>query len=344
LSFLKTISIEPFVAPREVAVDKKRELDRAAEMIISFGKRWGSQYLDLASHAAFPLAVTPELLYLLRENFLPDCPWIAVADLLLSPLCLTVGDELYEMESAVRDVLLRRLAVDFRFGGTRLNELAEFMAVYVEAKLPEAPKIYRDLGTQFDWIALAYINPGDASRLREKLTQLLQQEEYRVHERIATFLEAQGDLLVAAGLEPLVASTHWHLKTGSPPHLFDVEVVTLVIEEAPKLKFETVLVNKRGEIVQTLQCEAYYYDEALGGSIEPLRMMAIPGGEFWMGSPETEKNRYNSESPQHKVTVKPFYMSQTPITQAQWRAIAALPQEAIELNPEPSGFQGDNYQ
>ncbi|MFB2979462.1 formylglycine-generating enzyme family protein [Microseira sp. BLCC-F43] len=37
-------------------------------------------------------------------------------------------------------------------------------------------------------------------------------------------------------------------------------------------------------------------------------MVSIPGGTFLMGSPETDKDRFESESPQHQVTIKPFFM------------------------------------
>lgn len=68
-------------------------------------------------------------------------------------------------------------------------------------------------------------------------------------------------------------------------------------------------------------------------------MVVIPGGTFMMGSPEWE--RYNSEKPQHKVTVAPFFMGKYPVTQAQWRVVAACPQINRELKPDPSNFKGD---
>ena len=61
-----------------------------------------------------------------------------------------------------------------------------------------------------------------------------------------------------------------------------------------------------------------------------------------MGSPEDEKDRYDDESPQHKVKISPFFMGQTPITEAQWRFVANLPQEQQELNLNPSD-NGDNH-
>jgi hypothetical protein len=69
--------------------------------------------MDLLCHAAFPLALTPHLLYCLRENFVPDCDFIAVADILLSSLCVSVGRELYAMDGKVRDLLLRSLQANF---------------------------------------------------------------------------------------------------------------------------------------------------------------------------------------------------------------------------------------
>ncbi len=53
-----------------------------------------------------------------------------------------------------------------------------------------------------------------------------------------------------------------------------------------------------------------------------LPMLHIPPGRFLMGSPANEPGRYHDEGPQHEVQLKEFFLSQTPITQAQWRAVA----------------------
>ena len=53
-----------------------------------------------------------------------------------------------------------------------------------------------------------------------------------------------------------------------------------------------------------------------------LPMLHIPAGRFLMGSPANEPGRYDDEGPQHEVQLKEFFLSQTPITQAQWRAVA----------------------
>ena len=52
-------------------------------------------------------------------------------------------------------------------------------------------------------------------------------------------------------------------------------------------------------------------------------MIIVPAGSFMMGSPPTENGRYNSEGPQHAVTIaKPFAVSKYELTFAEWDACA----------------------
>ncbi|MFM7923281.1 MAG: formylglycine-generating enzyme family protein, partial [Planctomycetaceae bacterium] len=47
--------------------------------------------------------------------------------------------------------------------------------------------------------------------------------------------------------------------------------------------------------------------------------MLIPAGTFTMGSPASEKRRFEDET-QHQVTLtKPFYMGRSEVTQGQWK-------------------------
>jgi formylglycine-generating enzyme required for sulfatase activity len=93
-------------------------------------------------------------------------------------------------------------------------------------------------------------------------------------------------------------------------------------------------------VINETQQTAQYYVEDLGNGIT-LDMVLIPGGSFMMGSPEDELGRSGNESPQHLVNIKQFCIGKYPVTQAQWRAIAALPQLNIELEADPSNFKGD---
>ncbi|MCP9772456.1 SUMF1/EgtB/PvdO family nonheme iron enzyme [Synechococcus sp. Tobar12-5m-g] len=90
---------------------------------------------------------------------------------------------------------------------------------------------------------------------------------------------------------------------------------------------------------RSLQVEGYQQD--LGEGVA-LTMVTIPAGSFLMGSPEDEPERSDDEGPQHKVTLGAFFMAQTPITQAQWRAVAAWQKVRRDLKPDPSTFKGAN--
>jgi formylglycine-generating enzyme required for sulfatase activity len=52
-------------------------------------------------------------------------------------------------------------------------------------------------------------------------------------------------------------------------------------------------------------------------------MMVVPGGAFMMGSPNSERGHFASESPQHQVTVPSFAISVYEITFAEWDACLA---------------------
>ncbi|WP_346293795.1 formylglycine-generating enzyme family protein [Sphaerothrix gracilis] len=83
----------------------------------------------------------------------------------------------------------------------------------------------------------------------------------------------------------------------------------------------------------------YCFTENLGDGIS-LDLMLIPSGTFTMGSPDREPERLSREGPQHSVTVPTFLMGRYPVTQVQWRAVAAYPQVKRSLNPDPSHFKG----
>ena len=48
-------------------------------------------------------------------------------------------------------------------------------------------------------------------------------------------------------------------------------------------------------------------------------MVVVPAGTFVMGSPDSEKNRFTNEGPQHKVSfAEPFAVSKFDVTFAEW--------------------------
>ena len=69
---------------------------------------------------------------------------------------------------------------------------------------------------------------------------------------------------------------------------------------------------------------------SVGAARQKLRWIAP--GRFLMGSPATEAKRWDSEGPQHEVTIsKGFWLFDTACTQALWHAV---------MGNNPSAFQG----
>jgi len=115
------------------------------------------------------------------------------------------------------------------------------------------------------------------------------------------------------------------------PQGFRIELIEVV----------TVTVNRSGNIIRREQQLGRYFTEGLGNGVT-LDMAAIPGGSFIMGSPEGEEGSRSRERPQHQVNIQPLYMGKYPITQAQWQAVAKLPQVNHKLKPNPSSLKGAN--
>ncbi|MET7425470.1 hypothetical protein [Dactylosporangium sp. NPDC005555] len=90
------------------------------------------EVIDLACHAAVPVAVDVGLLHLIRVNFLLDppaaVPFEAEADLLLSPLVRELGDGLYDIDPTLRPLLLTGLSR--RFGPARPQQVAALLEQY----------------------------------------------------------------------------------------------------------------------------------------------------------------------------------------------------------------------
>ncbi|MBD2339844.1 SUMF1/EgtB/PvdO family nonheme iron enzyme [Calothrix sp. FACHB-156] len=109
--------------------------------------------------------------------------------------------------------------------------------------------------------------------------------------------------------------------------------------EVPKFNFDVVTVNAKGQEIRREKGQAEYFTEDLGNGVS-LQMLAIPSGKFLMGSPVGEG--FDIEKPQHLVKVESFFMGKYPVTQAQWRRVAALPKVKRDLKADPSRFKGDN--
>lgn len=61
------------------------------------------------------------------------------------------------------------------------------------------------------------------------------------------------------------------------------------------------------------------YTQKMDSTEIAFEMIPIPGGEFVMGSPDTEAGRLADEGPQFTVIVEPFWMAKTELTWAEYK-------------------------
>src|SRR5579859_3880634 len=151
------------IAPKLIDI-RKLPRKAAIDRIVSFSQRFGEFHTDFACHAALPVVLSPDLLNSLRKTFLPKVPETVVADLVHSSLCREVGYELYEMDNTIRNIFLKDLVEDERFGEKRVKELAKFLLAYFELSLSSDNEDERDLATAQQLTALAYWQPLEAAR------------------------------------------------------------------------------------------------------------------------------------------------------------------------------------
>ncbi len=149
-------------------------------------------------------------------------------------------------------------------------------------------------------------------------------------------IEAQEKVL--AQLESKLERLELELAAGSTRQELEFEWVTIAAGQAEDWSLQ----RSSGRVESR--------SEDLGNGLF-LEMVFVPAGQFTMGSPPEElgrelyqsweQRRQSGEDPRHQVTVPSFWLGKYPVTQAQWRAIAALPKIDRWLEPNPSYFEGD---
>ncbi|UWZ34141.1 hypothetical protein Drose_23130 [Dactylosporangium roseum] len=115
------------------------QLQTVADGLAALRDRLPDRLIELAYHAAVPVAVDPGFVHLLRLNFFDPAggdgsapgdrlDYDDEAEFLLSPVCRAYGDDLYEIEPHLRNVLLLGLAE--RFGAQRVVRVARLLLGY----------------------------------------------------------------------------------------------------------------------------------------------------------------------------------------------------------------------
>jgi len=176
-------------------------------LVEAFAKHYGEGHVLLACHAAFPMVLTADLVYKIWQNFrsYPDengepceIPYVAVSDLLLSPLCQSSGYQRFEMPANVRQTLLAVLQDDERFGKARLHELATFLKHYIEAAYRDADAIGQAIRNAQQLVVDAWLQPEKALKT---LTEAFREAEQSPAEQVRlSSLVQRFDLQWEAGL------------------------------------------------------------------------------------------------------------------------------------------------
>ena len=83
------------------------------------------------------------------------------------------------------------------------------------------------------------------------------------------------------------------------------------------------------------------YTNTIAGTRVNFAMVPIPGGEFVMGSPDTEPGRKPDEGPQHKVKISPFWMGQCQVTWNEYELFMYPDEERRTRGTVPTDAAGD---
>lgn len=157
----------------------------ALEALKTFARRCGEASLRLLLHAAVPQSLRPELLTLIRLNFVPeanDAP-AAEADVLLAPFCQELGGGYYRFDPEVRRQAIQHLydAYPDEEPGTRPDRVGALLLAYVADR--KARGLVAPDSAQADWLNIqgwtgaAFRFPGQAAAalaraLKEPATSL----------------------------------------------------------------------------------------------------------------------------------------------------------------------------
>ena len=162
---------------------------------------------------------------------------------------------------------------------------------------------------------------ADEKRRQEELErQRRQQEEEKKRQEQAEQIETEIAALEAQRTErkKVVLQKEQELKLAQ----VDLEACEAKIQKLQKKLQELSGPKKKEERNQVFTVD--------GAS---FKMIRVDGGSFVMGSPDNDPDAHDDEKPQHEVTLSDYYIGETQVTQALWKAV---------MGKNPSHFQGDN--
>lgn len=159
------------------------------------------------------------------------------------------------------------------------------------------------------------------------LKRIIYQEDLPFLEALQSLIENLGDVdgintQHQAVIQSLLAGWQWLKRFGSIPHVERVDP-------------EGETTDRKQGMRVSIQRPEENFLEKLTDDLE-LEMIAIPAGDFMMGSQECYQPKFNDNyfleyivdhdaaSPAHRVKLPAFYLSRYPITQAQFQAVMGV--------------------
>lgn len=347
--------------------------DYAEQLVNQFSQTASQTARELASLMAL-VPVELSLVYIIQAKLLPESSPLHVAEVFLSGLIERMKPETeaadrpkqrsqgslfdqqrhYRFVDGVRELLVDTVRTD------SAEEVLNEVSAYIGSKLGKSIYSFMALlrlkdeletaGSEF--LEFANVTKQALRRLGgqyAELVEAVETEEVVVQSAAPVNaveyppleeLEFTKGKLVDSEDEPDVEcpplkTATFEIATVSLPEdgleLFEFQVATLA-------RKRTGFLRQQRWVVTETRGQTYRFMEALGADIS-LEMVAIPSGSFLMGSPSDELKRESYEGPQHQVMVPGFLMGRYPVTQAQWRAVVAMPQVDCELETDPARFK-----
>lgn len=214
--------------------------------------KFSPETYDLACHAALPVALSTELLHLIRINFCRQCSFTSEVDLLMSSLCHEIDENLYEVKYSVRDILLGNLLN--KYSKHRITEVAALLLLYIERYSPWNDQDRLERAQELT--ALNFLYPERAENWYQKV-----KEEY------SDSIEHEWFVAVYDELKRRYNIFHPHISIKDTPFKFDIEPKS-GISNVPKTdinEWDLLIVDDRDawrELIKEILDDKYNCDSA----------------------------------------------------------------------------------
>jgi formylglycine-generating enzyme required for sulfatase activity len=348
-------------------LDELPKILTAKERVEQFWLVASSTAWNLVGLLAASPTISLPVVRLIQETLLPESRQVHVAEIMLGGLLKPIEYNFIRAETDPDSVTyqfvdpeIRSLLLESSSVKDTVSVLSHYIEQHFGRSLDSFLAYLLDLDSNGNALEdsvrpFAIVASEVLSRQGSRYAEFVQAVEHKYDKRLNKFQDIEAGVSANyPGLEILTFTTAQLVEAGTetwPPPLqieeYTVATITFDSPAQSTLKVEpftfkigTIVRSGNTWEVQKSDGRAYRYVEQIDENVG-LEMVGIAGGEFMMGSPAEEPESYDDERPQHLVKVPDFYLGRYPVTQAQWRSVAAMPQEERELDLDPSNFKGD---